>query len=497
MRSDKKEKAEREQRLKDKEGGRNRSGFAKFTKLVALMFFGINLVLGAMLLMANILAPKYLLAAALVALLVFLIVFPPLYSYKTKKVQRSLALVLACAVGAVYVFGIKYLAGTMDFLSQITKITSSDEYYVVVRDDDMFNELADIKGETVHAYRSSTSHEDAVAELQSRVEVSVVDENDINTTVNGLLSGESNVTMMSSGSYETYSSENESFDDYTKVIDTFKIKRQIADISKRVEVTQEPFNMYITGIDTAGSIDTTARSDVNMIATINPNTRTILLTSIPRDYYVMLPDSGAYDKLTHTGLNGANYTVETVENMLGEEINYYVKVNFTTVVTLVDAIGGIDVVSDYSFVSKIGGYYFEAGLNENLTGEEALAFARERYAFEDGDFQRNKDQQIVMTAIINKVSQSSVLLWNYTDILNAVENNIEMNMTADEIKALIRTQTDDMSSWKIISQNIVGTPSNEYCYSWGQYLSVVLQDQGSINEATEKMRAVIAGESIE
>ena len=497
MRSGRREKEEREKRLQDKEAKRNSSGFAKFTKIWALLFFGINLIFGAMLLMANILAPKYLLAAGLVALLLFLIIFPPLYSHKTKKNQRVIAFVLSFIIGAAYLLGVKYLMNTIDFMSQITKISLSDEYYVVVRDDDMFNEIADIQGETVHAFNSSSTFEEAIEELKKRVEVEVVPESDLNQTMTDLLSGTSNVVLVASGSYDTYNEENEGFDDYTKILDSFKIKRQISDISKRVTVTKEPFNIYITGIDTAGTIDVTARSDVNMIATVNPVTRTILLTSIPRDYYVLLPDVGAYDKLTHTGIVGANYTIETIENMTGVDMNYYVKVNFSTVVALVDAIGGIDVVSDYSFVSKIGGYYFEAGLNENLTGEQALAFARERKAFSDGDFQRNKDQQIVLAAIINKVSQSSTLLWNYGDILNSVEGNLEMNMTSDDLKALIRLQTSDMSSWNIVNQNIIGTPSSQYCHSLGYYASVVLQDQESINQAVEKIRAVMAGEAIE
>ena len=497
MRSERREKEEREKRLQDKEAKRNRTGFAKFTKIWALLFFGINLIFGAMLLMANILAPKYLLAAGLVALLLFLIVFPPLYSHKTKKNQRVIAFVLSFIIGAAYLLGVKYLMNTIDFMSQITKISLSDEYYVVVRDDDMFNEIADIQGETVHAFNSGSTFEEATEELKKRVEVEVVPESDLNQTMTDLLSGTSNVVLVASGSYDTYNDENEGFDDYTKILDSFKIKRQISDISKRVTVTKEPFNIYITGIDTAGTIDVTARSDVNMIATVNPNTRTILLTSIPRDYYVLLPDVGAYDKLTHTGIVGANYTIETIENMLGIDMNYYVKVNFSTVVALVDAIGGIDVVSDYSFVSSIGGYYFEAGLNENLTGEQALAFARERKSFSDGDFQRNKDQQLVLSAIINKVSQSSTLLWNYGDILNSIEGNLEMNMTSEDLRALIRLQTSDMSSWNIVNQNIIGTPSSQYCHSLGYYASVVLQDQESINQAVEKIRAVMAGEAIE
>jgi len=496
MRSDRKETEEREKRLQIKEEKKNSSGFAKFTKVWALIFLGLSLVFGAVLFMAHILATKYLVAAGLLALLLFLIIFPPLYSYKTKKVQRILAFILSLIVGGAYIMGTRYLVGTMNFMSQITTISSTDEYYVVVRDDDMFNELADIAGETVHAYRS-VSFEEAMENLQSRVEVSVVPEADLNSMIEDLLDGTINVTLLSAGSYDAYNESSDSFDDYTKIIDKFKITREMKDISKPVSVSDQSFNIYITGIDTHGPIGVTARSDVNMIATVNPNTRTILLTSIPRDYYVLLPDVGAYDKITHTGLYGANYTIEAVENLLDIDINYYVKVNFTTVVTLVDAIGGIDLWSDYTFVTNKTGFYFVEGLNENVGGEAALAFARERYSFQDGDFQRNKNQQIVMKAIINKVSQNSVLIGNYTGILGAIEDNLEMNMAADTLKELIRMQTEDMSAWNIVNQNIVGATSSEYCYTFGQYLSVVLQDQNSMNEAVARINAVMAGESIE
>ena len=480
-----------------KKAKQSSEGFVKFSKIWALLFFAVNMALGALLVLANILAPKYLLIAGLLGLLLFIIIFPPLYSRKTKTLQRTIALILSGVLTVVYVFGIRYLLGTMDFVSQITRVGSADEYYVLVRDDDMFNELADVEGETVYAYQSSDSHEEAIEELRSRVDVDVVSQTDLSATMENLLSGAINVALLSSGSYSVYKDDNPSFDDYTKIIDTFKIKHQVVDISKPVEVAKEPFNMYLTGIDTDGTIDVTARSDVNMVVTVNPETKTILLTSIPRDYYVIMPDSGGYDKLTHAGLKGANFTVETVENLLGIDINYYTKVNFTTVINFVDAIGGIDIESEYTFTTSDGKFYFVEGMNYNVGGAAALRFARERYAFADGDFQRNKDQQIVMAAIINKVSQSSVLLLNYTDILESIENNIEMNMSADELKSFIRMQTNDMAKWNIVSQSIIGATGTEYCYSFGQYLSVVLQDQGSINAAVEKINAVMAGETIE
>lgn len=495
MRSDKSKNANDALR----EGNGGRTGFQKFTKIVALLFFALTLVTGGMLVLADILARKYLAIAGVVFIGFVIVVFFCLYRKKTGPVARWLGLILALGLGFVYLVGIRYLSGTMDFVSRITQIASADEYYVVVRDDDMFMELGDIQGENVHVLQTSSSYEDAMAELQNKVSVVFTQESEINSMIEDLLFGSYNVALVSSGTYEAYSEANESFDDYTKILDRFKVRRQVIDISRPVAVTSEPFNIYITGLDTEGTIETSARSDVNMIATVHPDTKTILLTSIPRDYYVLLPDVGAYDKLTHTGYNGANYTIETVENMLnsgtdgGIDINYYVKVNFTTVRTLIDAIDGIDIVSEKTFTTSDGMYYFEEGVSKHVDGTEALRFARERYAFVDGDFQRNRDQQIVLKAVINKVSQSTTLLFNYTGILNAIEDNIEMNMSADELKALIRMQTGDMAGWNIISQNIIGTTSSEFSYTLGQYASVVLQDQASINSAVERINAVMAG----
>ena len=493
MRSDRKRQEKLEHKEMVKEAKRNRSSFSKFTKIWALIFFGLTLIMGAALVLANILASKFILIAGLVMVLLLVIIVPALYSYKTKSLQRWLAFILSLVVAAVYVVGIRYLATTMDFMSKVTNISAADEYYVVVRDDDMFMELGDIAGEVAHIYQSG-SYEEAAAELLNKVEVEVSYEPNIAIMIENLLVGDSNVTVMNSGVYDTLKEANADFKDYTKILDTFKVAKTVADISKKVPVTEEAFNIYISGIDTEGTIDVASRSDVNMIATINPKTKVILLTSIPRDYYVMLPDVEAYDKLTHTGVAGANYTIETVEKMLGVDINYYVKVNFTTVVTLIDVVGGIDINSELAFTAS-DGTYFSEGIN-HVDGTAALRFARERYAFTDGDFQRNRNQQIVVEALIKKMTQSSTLLFNYTDILGAVEGYMEMNMSSDDLKALIRMQTDDMASWDIIRQNITGPTGSDYCYSVGQYASVVWQDQNSINAAIENIKAVMAGEHV-
>ena len=251
------------------------------------------------------------------------------------------------------------------------------------------------------------------------------------------------------------------------------------------------YNIYITGIDTSRNINNVARSDANIIATVNLNTHEILLTSIPRDYYVTLHRYGAKDKLTHSGIYGVNETVTTVEDLLCIDINYYVRVNFTTVIKLVDELGGIEVNSDYAFTANGTNYSFKKGINY-LNGKEALAFSRERYSFEDGDNQRVKNQQKVISAIIDKVTSSTTILTKYTSILSALEGSFQTNIDQDELSKIVKDQLNSMPSWTIKSNSLTGTGDYASTYSMGsQELYVMRPDETSVKTATQKINEVL------
>lgn len=264
------------------------------------------------------------------------------------------------------------------------------------------------------------------------------------------------------------------------------------DIVKVVDITKKPFNIYVAGGDAYGSIDNVTNTDVNMIITVDPINRKVLLTSIPRDYYVNLPSFGddAYDKLTHAGYYGIEESAKAIENLLDIDINYYVKVNFSTIEGVIDAIKGVDVYSDYSFNERAYGiYHFNKGMN-HLNGKQALAFARERKAFKDGDVQRVKNQQKVLTAIIDKVTSSTVLVTNFSQILDSVGNSFSTNLETKNINRFIKMQLNDMRGWDIESQNLVGTDlytKNTYTYP-NIELYVMKQDEKSINSAKEKIK---------
>lgn len=261
---------------------------------------------------------------------------------------------------------------------------------------------------------------------------------------------------------------------------------------KHLDVTEKTFNILVSGIDVTGDInESVSRSDVNMVVTVNPQRREVLITSIPRDYYIELPTYGAMDKLTHTGIYGAEETIAAVESLLNIEINYYAKVNYTTITGLVDAIGGIDIISPYSFDTHGMSvhYHFDEGEN-HLDGSHALAYCRERQSWVDGDLKRNENQQLVLEAIIKKVTKGPVILLKYTSILDAVKGTVETDMSSDEMTELIKMQLADMRSWKITKQAIKGESDMAMCFSLGDYASVVMVDEASVNAATEAIEKI-------
>lgn len=262
----------------------------------------------------------------------------------------------------------------------------------------------------------------------------------------------------------------------------------------KVSVTEEPFNIYITGIDQWESekgLDL-ERSDVNMIVTVNPVTKKVLLTSIPRDSYVKLHTAQQMDKLTHTGVYGVDETIYTVEDWLGVDLNYYVKMNFSAAVEIIDALGGIKVYSPVEFESSLKGYKYKKGWNY-LGGYKALYFARERHAFEGQDSIRVENQQRVVKAIIKKMTSSTALLTNYGDVMSAASRNMHTNMSSDEMTELAKMQLTDLSEWDVQSQKIDGEYGEDYVASLtqSQKFSVFNTDPASEKKCTDAISNVM------
>ena len=265
------------------------------------------------------------------------------------------------------------------------------------------------------------------------------------------------------------------------------------------KITKEPFVLYLSGVDTRGDLTEKARSDVNIIAAVNPVTKQVVLINTPRDYYVDLAGTNSKDKLTHAGLYGVQTSMDTLGNLYGVNVEHYIRINFAGFIDIVDALGGVDVYSDQAFTS-VGspGYYdpttFVEGWN-HLDGKAALAFARERHAFKTGDVQRGINQMKVIDAMLNKI-KSPALLMGFTKILDAVADSFVTSLSTNQISALVRMQLSDFAEWNIERYTVTGTSgSSTKCYSAkGQKLYVMKPDEASVAKAKEMIAAVMGGE---
>lgn len=461
-----------------------------YFRIIAIISTIIFVIFGIMLYMLDMIPFKY--------LIIFYIVFILLYVYllltsllkNIKNKIRISSFIFLLLFGTIFGFGIKYLNDTMDFVGIISKdMLQKEVYYLMSLEESKYEDVKDLNGSSIGIYSSKNS-DDAVKLLDKKINTTIKEYKNVvemfedlqDKKIDGILVNESTKNLLNTDLSDMNIELREIYKVYVSI--------EKSDIVKVVDVTKIPFNIYIAGGDAYGSIDNVTNTDVNMVATIDPVNRKILLTSIPRDYYVNLPSFGddAYDKLTHAGYYGIEESVKAVENLLDIDINYYVKVNFSTIEGVINAIGGVDVYSDYSFCVEGGGPCYKKGYN-HMDGKKALAFARERHSFKDGDVQRVKNQQKVLEAIINKVTSSTKLITNFSQILDSVSNSFSTNMETKSINRLVKMQLNDMRGWSIETQNLVGTDlytKNTYTFP-NIELYVMKQDSNSVNEAKNKM----------
>lgn len=483
-------------RLKEEEYKSKRSRRRKMTnpffKLIAFAYVVITIIFYISILKLKLL-PGWIIAIFTVSEVIFTLamVIGLVKRHKTYKLT-IFCFIIVLFVSGIYVYVTNYALATTSFLGSVfNEVTETEDYYIVVRKNSSYNEINDISNENVYLFQIE---DDVKEELTSKVNVILSNKENLVELGNSLINNEIDIVFISSTQYSMLSDEIKGFKDNTKIIYTVshEIKTQETSNKQNSKNTIESgiFNVYISGIDTSGNISNVSRSDANILATVNTKTHEILITSIPRDYYVTLHSKQAKDKLTHSGIYGIKETTTTVEDLLDIDINYYVRVNFTTVKKLVDTLGGIDVNSDYSFTAY-SGHTFSKGIN-HLDGEAALAFSRERYSFAEGDNQRVKDQQKVIEAIMKKVLNSKTILTKYTNILNSLEGSFQTNIEQDDISSLVKDQINNMSSWTIKTNSLSGTGATSSTYSMGSTkLYVMIPDSISVSNAKEKINEIL------
>jgi len=478
-------------------GKKNKKIINKVSIVICTLFLIILGLFIGLLLYMDVIPSKYLNIVLGVSIGVALINSIILYMPKVKSKIKIVFIVFAIILSILFGFVTQKLLVTNDFLGKITNTKyETEDYYVIVLNDKNYSKLSDInnKNNKMGIYKNaSKSYKDARKQLLEKTKTTNVDYEDLSILADDLLNEKVNAMFISSVYKNTLDEEKATFKESTKVLYTISVKTAAEDISKAVKVTEQPFNIFVSGIDTTGKISNVSRSDVNMIVSVNPNTNKILLTSIPRDYYVQLHGTtGLKDKLTHAGIYGVNMSITTLEDLFNVDINYYIRVNFTTLTKLVDNIGGIDVYSDASFYCYTDpAVYVKKGMN-HFNGRKALAFSRERYSYQEGDRHRVKNQQDVLTAIIKKISSSQTLINKYDSILGTLDESFQTNMSQRDIKKLVKRQLDKMPSWTIENQSVNGTDSSAETYSYaGQKLYVMIPDMKTVEEASARIDAFL------
>lgn len=442
------------------------------------------------------------------------------------KIARVFGGFMIIVVTLSYGLGYFYLYKTAGMLSTIstsssgsgTKLGSlSDEMTnnvsVIVMKSSNYSSLKDLSGKKIGTTSEldTKSTEKCLTDIKKSIDFDQEDYPNYNQEMTDLYDGRIDGVILDESSRGIVYEQFLNISQVTKVVHTtsYKAPREhaIVDSKHPVDVTKDPFTIYFSGNDSFGNIQETGRTDSNMLVTVNPKTHRILMTSIPRDYYVPVACAedaadgcldGQKDKLTHTGLYGVQTTINTIEDFMDVDINYYVRVNFSSLTNIVDAIGGVDVtvgkglaVDQFYTDDTIGGVV--EGEN-HLDGQKALAYARERYAYEDGDLQRVKNQQQVLKAIIKKVKSPSMLL-KYASLIDAIGSAIETNMPSSSITNFVKFQLASNSSWKFESYPMVGDTGMEFSPSLGDTASVTYQDRGSIETAHDKIEAILNGEN--
>ena len=480
---------------------------------------GIGIVLSILLVVAsfyllyqlikiNVLPTKLLFLITIIFVLLDAIFALLLCYYTRAVVSKIICVVITLALIFGSCMGGYYISKTGSLLTNITNVTkhAKNTVSVVVKQSSDIKNKSQLNGLSVGTLRTigTQGSSKALKELSKDGIVMNQSEYDsLSSMLEAFYNGEVDSIIINESSrsqildMESYAD----FDNNTRVVYQTSYKVENTDKANAVtDITSKPFNVLISGSDTRGGFDENGRSDVIMVATINPKTSTILLTSVPRDFYVTTACDaadgcmqGALDKITHTGIHGTNTTKRTVEQLLGIEINYTFKVGFDTVTDLVDALGGVDVYVEPGYAVTNQYFSVHEGVN-HLNGHDALEYARERYAYTEGDRQRTKNQQQVLMGIVNEATKPSVIT-KYASIMDAMANTFSTTMSNEEISDLIKYQINNNPKWKMEQYMVDGTGDTLMCAELGDAASVMVPDQSTVKMAKDKINAVLAGKS--
>ncbi|MGB4610747.1 MAG: LCP family protein [Saccharofermentanales bacterium] len=430
-----------------------------YGRIISVLLLLISLAAIAIFFIFNVLPIKYRLVITLIILLLNIIVLFLVSRGRFSRGSRiggnvigTISLIL---IGIICYF----LFTTVRVLESMSISHETVTYDIRVMQDSPLEGLTDLNGHVLGVSgdekdENITNAQNQISK-QNNITFNITKTNGFVDNVNSLYAGGVDAILFNTSDYDSISSIYPDFEEETRILGTAEVMEQLLLKPNRVNTHKEGFSMYISGIDTYGELASVSRSDVNIIVTVNPQTKKILMTTIPRDSYVEIyGTNGGYDKLTHAGIYGIETSINTIANFLQTDINYYSRVNFTSLIELVDVLGGIEVENPYAFPTNDGRYYFEEG-TIYLDGDQALAFSRERYNLPEGDIGRGRNQMRVIEAMINKVTRKENLA-NAASLLTRFNQFAETNMPTSDIMNLVNVSFSG-DSWQIEKTDLAGS----------------------------------------
>ncbi|KUE91096.1 LytR family transcriptional regulator [Streptococcus equinus] len=484
---------------KHHKSSRRRSRFAdlKIVNVMLLLLYAVLAGLATYMMYAHhILAFRHLNVVYSIILVAIFALCLTLSILKKSRVLTTVLLVVFSIIAAVSLFAFKSLVDVAHNMNE-TASYSEIEMSVVVPSNSSVNDVSDLTSVQAPTDADGSNINELLSHIKSEKGVDLATEkvDSYQAAYENLINGSSQAMVFNSAYSSLLEMSYENYQSNLKTIYSYKIKTSIKDEAKAHD--SNVFNIYISGIDTYGSISTVSRSDVNLILTVNMNTHKILMTETPRDAYVKIPDGGAdqYDKLTHAGIYGVETSEKTLENLYGITIDYYARLNFDSFLKLIDALGGITVYNDQAFTALMNKKEYPVGNIELTSGEDALAFVRERYSLEHGDYDRGNNQMKVIQAILNKMT-SLKSVSNYSTIISNVQDSIQTDMKLDTMMKLVNGQLDSGEKFTVTSQEVTGTGSTGELTSYAMpssSLYMIKLDDASVAKASQAIKDVMEG----
>ena len=472
--------------------------------VLAAIQFIVMITLIVQLAITQMIPVGYLVIGAVLLLILLLVIIIS----QRNKVTGIIAMILSAILTLGMGYGNYMLYHTNWMLDQVTNVTVQvDTINLYVLNEDKAETVEDVAGYQfgILAAGERQSTDEVVQSLEDElsVELNIKEYDTVTDLADAIQNGSIQAILINVG-YMSMLDDIEGYETFTtklKIISDRQVETEIVvsneDKAKEIQggYVPETFSVFISGIDTYGPVTTKDRSDVNIIATVNTKTHQVLLLSTPRDYYVPLSISnGREDKLTHAGIYGIDVSMDTLELLYDMEIDYYVRLNFSGFMDIVDSLGGINVNSENAFTAITGDSYIQ-GVN-HLNGERALAFARERYAFKDGDLQRGRNQMAVIQAIIKKALSSDLLL-NYADVMNSIAGSFQTNMSDGMIGGLVKQQLESGKGWNVVTYQTTGSGSKKTCYSSRKKRTyVMIPNYDTVEQAKIMMQQVEDGDVV-